>query len=128
MSQFLDQMMNQKDLLFGGAILFFFGWRWLRQKQVLKLVPDMIRRGAVIVDVRSVEEYKMGHVEGSLNIPLSELPNSMGKLDKTKPILICCASGARSGVGATMLRSKGFSEVVNAGGWVNLLDIAGKKT
>ena len=77
---------------------------------------QMIADGAVIVDVRSPEEYREGHVNGSINIPLDRLESQLNKLDKGKPVITCCRSGARSGMALDMLKRHGY-EAVNGGPW-----------
>ena len=79
----------------------------------------LIKQGAVIVDVRSREEFASGHVRGSINIPLQELSKNLGKLKKDKPVIVCCASGARSASAKSLLESHQFT-VHNAGGWRNV--------
>lgn len=81
----------------------------------------LVKRGAVIVDVRSKSEYAGGHVKGSINIPLDTLPHNLNKLkDKNKPVITCCASGMRSASAKGILKSSGYSEVHNGGGWMSL--------
>jgi len=84
-------------------------------------LPEYLKNGAIVVDVRSPEEYSSGHIEGSINIPLQELAAKATQLNKEKTILLCCASGTRSGMATTLLKGKGFSNVLNAGPWSNLL-------
>jgi len=78
---------------------------------------ELIKNGAIILDVRSKGEYSGGHVKGSLNIPLDQLNSNMSKLNKEKVIITCCASGMRSGVAKTQLKANGFSQVYNGGSW-----------
>ena len=62
-------------------------------------------------------EFADGAYKGAINIPLSVLPARMNELEpKDKPIVLYCASGARSGQGARFLKQAGFNDVVNAGG------------
>lgn len=76
--------------------------------------------GAVIIDVRTPAEYAQGHIKGSKNIPLDKIKNSIGKIESMKkPVITCCASGMRSGVAATQLKSRGI-EAHNGGGWASL--------
>lgn len=91
---------------------------------IQKKIPEYLKQGAIIVDVRSPGEYSAGHVKGSVNIPLSELEKRATELDLHKPILVCCASGARSGVGASLLKAKGYTQAVNAGPWNGLRQFA----
>jgi rhodanese-related sulfurtransferase len=81
---------------------------------------ELIQRGAVIIDVRSKGEFASGHIKGAKNIPLDVLGNNLNGLDKSKPVITCCASGMRSGAAKGMLKSKGFNEVHNGGAWVSL--------
>lgn len=78
-----------------------------------------IKEGAVIVDVRTPEEFQSGHVKGSINIPLDRLQSQLKKLDKSKPVITCCRSGARSGMAADELTRHGF-DVHNGGPWTSL--------
>jgi len=81
---------------------------------------ELIVQGAVIVDVRTKGEYQSGHVKGSINIPLDNLGNNLSKIKKDKPVITCCASGMRSASAKNILRSNGFKEVYNGGGWMSL--------
>lgn len=86
------------------------------QTDYAKLVTD----GAQIVDVRTKGEYQGGHIKGSVNIPLDTLVKNLSHLDKTKPVITCCASGMRSASAKSILESNGFGEVHNGGGWTSL--------
>ena len=81
---------------------------------------ELVQNGAVIVDVRTPGEFKGGHIKGSINIPLQSLDKEMKKLDSNKTIITCCASGMRSASAKGLLKSKGFNEVHNGGGWSSL--------
>lgn len=83
-------------------------------------LKDLVKNGAVIVDVRTRGEYQGGHVKGSINIPLNELQQSASRLNKTKPVITCCASGMRSANAKSLLKDMGFTEVHNGGGWTSL--------
>lgn len=81
----------------------------------------LVKQGAIILDVRSKGEYAGGHIKGSVNISLDTLSNNLNKLkDKNKPIITCCASGMRSAAAKSMLKSNGYTEVHNGGGWQSL--------
>ncbi|MEO9964236.1 MAG: rhodanese-like domain-containing protein [Reichenbachiella sp.] len=83
---------------------------------------ELTKNGAVIIDVRTKAEYQQGHIKGSQNIPLNNLSNHYSKLHKNKCIITCCASGMRSGTAKRILKSNGFIEVYNGGGWNGLQD------
>ena len=64
----------------------------------------------IILDVRQPEEYKSGHLPGAVFIPLPDLINKVGELDRTRPILAYCRSGNRSRAAAAFLLAQGFSK------------------
>lgn len=84
------------------------------------MIEEFVKKGAVIIDVRSPGEYQSGHVKGSKNIPLGDIPNAIAKIKTfNKPVITCCASGMRSGSAASVL-SKHDIEVVNGGSWTSV--------
>jgi len=80
----------------------------------------LLQNGAQIIDVRTKGEFQGGHLKNSVNIPLDTLEKNISKLNKSIPFIICCASGMRSALAKSILRSNGFSEVHNGGGWESL--------
>jgi phage shock protein E len=86
-------------------------------------IKEKIAAGARIVDVRSPAEFKDGAYPGAINIPLALLPLKMKELEpKNTPIVLYCASGARSGQGMRLLKQNGFTDVINAGGLDDMPD------
>ena len=82
---------------------------------------EMAKQGAIILDVRSKGEYAGGHIKGSINISVDQLTSNLSKLkDKNKTIITCCASGMRSASAKSILKSNGFTDVHNGGGWYGL--------
>jgi rhodanese-related sulfurtransferase len=82
---------------------------------------ELIKQGAIVLDVRSKGEYAGGHIKNSINIPVDQLSNNLSKIkDKNKCIICCCASGMRSGTAKRILESKGYTAVYNGGGWNSL--------
>lgn len=81
---------------------------------------ELLKNGAQIIDVRTPAEYRVGHISGSVNIPLHSLENEISKINKNKAVITCCASGIRSGAAKNILKNKGFQEVYNGGGWNKL--------
>ena|SRR5665647_61994 len=82
---------------------------------------QLVKEGAIIIDVRSKGEFEGGHIRGSINIPVDQLRNNLNKLkNKSKPIITCCASGMRSASAKSLLKSNGYLEVHNGGGWNSL--------
>lgn len=94
-------------------------------KKILGLGPkvnyaDLVKKGAIILDVRSPGEYKQGHIKDSTNAPLNELSKHLSKIKKDTVIITCCASGMRSASAKSILKSNGFEQVYNGRGWSSL--------
>lgn len=84
------------------------------------LTPEKARQlvaaGARLVDVRSRGEFAAGHIEGAINIPISDLSSRLREIGpKDKDVVLYCASGARSARGAALLKAQGFTSVWNLG-------------
>jgi rhodanese-related sulfurtransferase len=95
----------------------FFARRFYRFRAIKKKLPKLLEEGAILIDVRSKEEYSKGHNSKSINIPLDEFADQVKKLDKSKTIILCCASGTRSGMALSVLKKNGFQNAINAGPW-----------
>jgi rhodanese-related sulfurtransferase len=105
-------------LISGGALL----WPAL-QRRGAKVSPlqatQLINQGkALILDVREPAEFATGHLREARNIPLKELPNRMGELDKFKsrPVIAVCQNGVASAKAAAQLGKAGFAEAVSLDG------------
>lgn len=73
-----------------------------------------------IIDVRTTAEFMGGHVAGSINIPLNEIPASVEKIrTMAQPVILCCASGNRSGQAMMYLKNLGI-ECENGGSWLQV--------
>ncbi len=91
-------------LSFGGA-----GKEVVRQK---------IAAGALVIDVRTPEEFAGGHYKGARNIPLKEIPQRLSEFGaKDGPIVVYCRTGHRSGKARSILLENGFTDVTNGGGF-----------
>jgi len=76
-----------------------------------------IKSGAKIVDVRTSEEFEEVHYPNAILIPVNEIHLRINELgEKNSPIILYCASGSRSAYAARIIKSSGFTDVVNAGG------------
>jgi phage shock protein E len=73
--------------------------------------------GALVIDVRSPEEFRQGQVPGAINIPLGELGESLPRRvpDRSQALLLHCLSGTRSGVAKRQLQGMGYTNVFNLG-------------
>jgi len=95
-------------------------------KKILGIAPpvdyaNLIKDGAVILDVRTKAEFSGGHIKGSINISVDQLKSNLHRFpDKQKPIITCCASGMRSGSAKSILQSSGYTHVYNGGSWIGL--------
>ncbi|MCO4769834.1 MAG: rhodanese-like domain-containing protein [Deltaproteobacteria bacterium] len=79
-------------------------------------VKAALAKGAPIVDVRSRHEFAGRHIPGAVNIPHDQIAARTGEVGpKNRPVVLYCRSGARSGMAARVLRSAGFSEVIDVG-------------
>lgn len=73
--------------------------------------------GAVLLDVRTPDEYRQGHIPGSKNVPLQSISKVAGMIDNNStPIFVHCLSGARSRQAAAILKQMGYINVKNIGG------------
>lgn len=80
-------------------------------------IKDYLDKGAKIIDVRSVGEFRSGNVPGSENIPLDTLDQNINKIKAYKrPLVLCCASGGRSGMAQKLLSNQGI-DCINGGSW-----------
>ena len=112
--------MNDNLIYFIIAFAAFIAYKKYTQYKVLKLVPELLSQGAQIIDVRSVEEFTSAHKVGTINIPLDSINTRISEFDKTKPIILCCASGGRSAFAKRTFISNGFTSVHNVGTWRSL--------
>ncbi len=78
-----------------------------------------------VLDVRSIEEYESGHIEGSINIYTGLLPQNLDKIPRGKPLALICKSGTRSGFGCSILKRHGFDDIHNVMGGMTSWSNAG---
>ncbi|WP_394126621.1 rhodanese-like domain-containing protein [Vibrio hepatarius] len=83
------------------------GWEWIEQ-------------GALVVDVRTPQEFADGHLDNAKNYPLSALDKYFANIDKDAQIVLYCRSGNRSGKAFQYLTAQGFTNLHNAGGLVEM--------
>jgi phage shock protein E len=83
---------------------------------------------ALVVDVRTPEEYASGHLAEAINVPHDQVADRLGEFgaDKTRPIVVYCRSGRRSGIAREALSNAGFTNVINAGGYEELREKLGR--
>lgn len=85
-----------------------------------KQIAEFTEKGAVIIDVRTYEEFAGGHIKNSKNIPLQVIESKINDIKKlNKPVILCCRTGNRSGMASMILKRNGI-EAMNGGGWQSL--------
>ncbi|WP_332735959.1 rhodanese-like domain-containing protein [Flavihumibacter sp.] len=84
----------------------------------MKTIKELLRdQNATVVDVRSEEEFNLSHHPGAINIPLDQVQQRADELGSmSKPLILYCRSGNRSGIAQAILKQLGVLEVYNGGG------------
>jgi phage shock protein E len=88
----------------------------LTRRAPAAVVAQKIGAGATVVDVRSEAEFRGGAYRGAINVPLQALSAGLDRIPKDRPVVVYCASGARSAMAARILKKAGYADVSNAGG------------
>lgn len=84
------------------------------------ILKEKLNNGAILLDVRTEEEFDADHVEGSVNIPMSQIVEEISKLSKDDIIIAVCESGGRSEQVVNYLNRKGYKSY-NGGSWRSFL-------
>ena len=88
-------------------------------------IEKYLNDGAIVIDVRTVQEFQEGHVENSKNIVLNVIPSKIDEIKAMdKKIIAVCRSGARSGQATSFLKQNGV-DVINGGPWQNVAKFVG---
>lgn len=91
-----------------------------------KNLSNIIQEGAILVDVRSSNEFAQGHVKQSINIPLDKIEKNLHLLRDKKNIVVFCRSGNRSSQAKILLHNNGIINVTNGGTWQDVQKILNK--
>lgn len=89
-------------------------------------IPALIKAGALVVDVRTANEFSGGHIEGAINIPYDVIDRKLGDHAKDKLIIVYCHSGARSASAKRALKQAGYTNVINGGSLHRMRKLLGK--
>ena len=91
---------------------------FLKQPDINRGIQEFMNmEGAVLLDVRTPQEYQEGHIPGSKNVPLQTIDKISSVADnKNIPLFVYCYSGGRSRQAAAVLQSMGYTNVTNIGG------------
>jgi len=86
-------------------------------------VVEKVKNGAVLIDVRTKEEFAHGSLAGSINVPYEQIESNLDlfTLNKKKEIILFCKSGRRSELGKQTFAKLGYLNVINAGSYAELL-------
>jgi rhodanese-related sulfurtransferase len=85
-------------------------------------IKNALRKGAIIIDVRTAAEYDNGHIPDAFHIPADRIKTNAARLKESRlPVVVCCSSGERSQTAVEILKNKGLKEVYNGGNWEHLL-------
>lgn len=77
----------------------------------------LVAAGALLLDVRSAEEFRAGHIDGAVNVPVDEVTRRLDELGpRERAVVVYCRSGRRSADAAATMRGAGFTEVHDLGG------------
>ena len=114
--------MNSTLLIIIAIGVIFFIYKKVTNGQKTKKIINMLQsnKKTVIVDVRTSGEFNGGHIRNSINIPLDKISSSAEQLRDYDNIVVVCAGGMRSAQAASILKGKGFTNVVNGGSWTSL--------
>ena len=83
-----------------------------------------LKRGGIIIDVRTGQEFDLGHIPEALHIPLDRIRLNTARIKAmNRPVILCCNSGTRSGKALAIFKEEGLKEVYNGGNWERLLKI-----
>ncbi len=87
-------------------------------------IKEALKKGAVVIDVRTPQEYDMGHIPEAIHIPVDRIRIQAPRIKAmNRPVVLCCNSGTRSGKAQNFLKSEGVKEVYNGGNWEQLLKL-----
>ena len=93
-------------------------------------IKDALKRGAIVIDVRTPQEFATGYIKGAVNADWQNEPlftEQAKKLDKTKPVYVYCLIGVRSSKAADWLAASGFTKIINLDGGIKAWKAADKK-
>jgi len=130
--EFLQQNWHWAALAaFSGTWLLIETVRMKADKSLLSPIEATLlinREDAVVIDVRDDGEYNKGHIPNARHIPLKDLERRKGELDKLRdrPLILCCASGARSANAISVLKKAGFEKLFNLRGGLYEWEKAGQ--
>ncbi|MBK5270776.1 MAG: rhodanese-like domain-containing protein [Bacteroidia bacterium] len=90
-------------------------------------IKNALRKGAVVIDVRTAYEFDQGRVPGSINIPVDRIPVNIPRIKgMNRPVILCASYYEHSSTATKILKESGLNEVYNGGKWESVLKIYNK--
>jgi rhodanese-related sulfurtransferase len=113
-------------LVIGVVVALIIGLKWLGLVSA-KAAQALLKKGALVIDVRSRGEFNSGHLPVAINIPLDEIETALPRRvkDKNQTLLLHCQSGTRSGMAKNKLKTLGYANIFNLGSLARARKIAG---
>ena len=110
-------MTNNQYIIIGVFVLAFIALKVIKRLGQISLddAKKLLRDGAILVDVRTSQEFSGGHIKGAINIPLSNLAGISKKASIDKNVIVYCQTGTRSMSAKRQLKSMGYINVHNLG-------------
>lgn len=113
-------MENYQAYILPTLVFVFIIWKIINAIILRKKISEFKSKNAIIIDVRTKEEFQTAANPRSQNIPLDQIQVDIKNFKLSQPIIVCCASGYRSGVAAKIIQRQGFQSVLNGGSWRNV--------
>lgn len=111
--------MDQLPIIVALVVGAFFVFSYLKRHRspaALERAAKAISSGGTMIDVRTPEEFRTGHWQGAVNIPVADLADDFDQLPgRERPVIVYCRTGSRSSVAARILKNAGFSQVMDLG-------------
>ncbi|WP_240433865.1 rhodanese-like domain-containing protein [Shewanella japonica] len=123
MQQHPTRFLNQVALLLFAGLALVLSTVSIADEMPPAVAWDKINNGAMLIDVRTEQEFAAGHLDGAINIPFEFVLKQLTKqkLDKDTAIVLYCRSGRRSGIANNDLVEAGFTQTYNGGGFEQLI-------
>lgn len=103
--------------------------KMVRQASRFAAVQDDVQGGALLIDVRTAEEFEAGHFESAINLDVEKIAEGeMPNVDKSTKLYVYCRSGNRSAQAASLLKGAGFTDVIDLGGLSDVEGMGGELT
>ena len=115
----MNDIFSIKNLISLGIVtgVLFFLWTSRGSFDDAATLKAKVQQGALLVDVRSPQEYKSAHIEGAINIPVNQVQQRLKEFGaKEQEIIVYCKSGGRSSRAQNILQTQGYQHVYNLGG------------